>query len=281
MTESDEWAKLKDKLEKTESEGLLVLLDFQYGDLEDYYDSTITIEDFLKAIQSELDERKQGETAMSSVEIPKFPGNSRKEREAEQDEPKKSIKPVIQGRIVKRKKPLYARFGEAIFGEDTRNVGAYILWDVLVPAAKNTITDMISNGIEMLVYGETKGGGRDRGRIRRDGGRSYTSYGNYYKGDRDRDRDSRREPEPQAHTKSRHAWEELVLDNRSDAEQVLSNMVDLIEQFEVVSVSDLCELIDQDPEWTDNKYGWTNLSKASVERVREGWLVNLPRPYPI
>ena len=29
--------------------------------------------------------------------------------------------------------------------------------------------------------------------------------------------------------------------------------------------------------FTDNKYGWKDLSSASVSRVRDGYLLNLPR----
>lgn len=119
----------------------------------------------------------------------KYPSNSK--RKGGGNSPKlvdKKVERVIKGGLVERKKPILVR----IFGDNTKSVGHYILWDVLIPASKNTITEMISNGIEMLLYGEP------RGNIRRDRGRSYVSYTGYYK-DRDRPNNQRIE-----RTRNRH-----------------------------------------------------------------------------
>lgn len=176
----------------------------------------------------------------------------------------KVVKRVIKGGIVERKKPLLMR----AFGENTRSVGNYILWDVLIPALKNTITDMVNNGIEMLMFGEP------RGNIRRDRGRSYVSYSGFYK---DRDREERRIDR----TRNRHRFSEVVLESRADAEEVLSNLVDLVEDYGIATVADFYDLVGLSGEWADNKFGWDNLSRASVKRVREGYILEMPKPFPI
>ena len=76
-------------------------------------------------------------------------------------------------------------------------------------------------------------------------------------------------------------FDDIILETRWEAEEVLSHMIDLIENYGVASVADLYELVGITGSFTDNKYGWTNLSSATVSRVRDGYLINLPNAQPI
>ena len=58
-------------------------------------------------------------------------------------------------------------------------------------------------------------------------------------------------------------------------------MIDVIEQYNVVSVLDLYDMVDMSAPHTANKYGWTNLRNADVVRVRDGYVIKLPKPFPI
>ncbi len=49
-----------------------------------------------------------------------------------------------------------------------------------------------------------------------------------------------------------------------------------IEQYEVVSVSDLNELLGLPSSHVDNKWGWTNLSTIDTKQVREGFRISFP-----
>jgi len=200
--------------------------------------------------------------------VENLPSNSYSKKRGEDDLPSIKDSPkkkVIKGNLVERKKPLLAR----IFGENTKFVGNYILWDVLIPAAKNTISEIISNGIEMLLYGET------RKHVQRDRGRSYVSYSGFYKEGGRQGRDVR---DPAPRNRNRHTFDDIVLDRRSDAEEVLSNLVDLIDDYGEATVADFYDLVGLNGEWSDNKYGWDNLGRATVKRVREGYILDLPRP---
>lgn len=184
-----------------------------------------------------------------------LPSNSITKRSGE-------VKKVTTGKIVTREKPFLARF----FGESMSSIGQYILWDVLIPAAKNTISEIVSNGIEMMLYGDAS----RPSSIRRDRGRSYVSYNSIY------DRGSRRTTQPKA--RSRHSFDDVVLESRIDAEEVLSNLVELIDTYETASVADFYSAVGLEGEWTDNKWGWDNLSSAEVKRIREGYILVLPKP---
>ena len=197
-----------------------------------------------------------------------YPSNSKRDRDREEQQ-STPLAPVAKGRRMKRHVPLLAR----IFGENAKSVGDYILWDVLVPAVKSTFSDIISNGIEMLLYGESKGRN-----IRRDRGRSYVSYQNYYSKDRDRATSRRRE---RIEVRDRHRFDDVILDYRDEAEQVLTTLVELIENYHIATVGDFYDLVGLESSYTDRKYGWDSLGRASVKRVRDGYILVLPDPLPI
>ena len=87
-------------------------------------------------------------------------------------------------------------------------------------------------------------------------------------------------PKP-TYGRARLNFDDIILESRGEAEEVLSHLLELVENYGVASVADLYELVGITGSFTDNKYGWTNLSTASVSRVRDGYLLNLPNATPI
>jgi hypothetical protein len=75
----------------------------------------------------------------------------------------------------------------------------------------------------------------------------------------------------------RHDFSEVILENRTDAEEVLDGLRELIERYDQASVSDFYELVGITPDFTDNKWGWTDLRDARVQIVRGGFILRLPR----
>ena len=129
---------------------------------------------------------------------------------------------------------------------------------------------MVGGGIEMLLFGDSK-----VSRSRRDKEKSHVSYGSCFKPD---DRDDRwRKPEIDSRNRMRHNFNDVILDSRGEAEEVLSHLVDLTIDYGMASVADLYDLVGITSKFTDNNYGWNDLSGASVSRVRDGYLVNLPK----
>lgn len=193
--------------------------------------------------------------AKAKLSTKDLPSNSITKRSGE-------VKKVTTGKIVTREKPFLARF----FGDSMSSIGQYILWDVLIPAAKNTISEIVSNGIEMMLYGDA----RPSSGIRRDRSRSYVSYNSIYHGGQKRETTSR--------ARSRHSFSDVVLESRMDAEEVLSSLVELIDTYDVATVADFYSSVGLEGEWSDNKFGWDNLSSAEVKRIREGYILVLPKP---
>lgn len=206
-----------------------------------------------------------------------FPSNAHSEREKKEVE-KKKVKKVVKGKVVKRKKSLGEKFGETFLEEDGRSVGAYILYDILIPAAKDTFSDLVRGGVEMLLYGE--GGSRGRSTYR-DRGRSYSqsrvSYNRMY-GDDDR----RIAPRRERRGRSRYNFDDIFLESRDEAKAVLDELMDQIDQYGVATVEDFFDCVGMTSEWTDCDWGWRNLNDAYIERARGGgWIVCLPKPVDV
>ena len=211
-----------------------------------------------------------------------FPSNTRREKAAAQSEKKpadKKLEKVVKGKVKKQKRSLGKKMAETFLEDDTKSVGNYVFWDVMIPAAKSMICDMVGWGgmAEMILFGDKKGH-----RTRREGGRSHTSYGSYYgSSGRNRERDSHDKREISRTGRTKHDFDEIVLETRGEAEEVLSHLVDLTMDYGMASVADLYDLVGITSNFTDNNYGWTDLRNSSVNRVRDGYLLNLPRTQPL
>lgn len=184
----------------------------------------------------------------------------------------KKVEKIISGSVKKQKRSFGKRLAGAFLEDDTKSVGSYVFNDVLIPAAKAMISDMVGGGIEMLLFGTA--GGRRINRNTNQQNRPYVSYGSFSSGGT---RDQRDRREISRVSRARHDFDDIILETRSEAEDVLSNLVDLVVDYGSASVADLYELVGVSPEFTDNKYGWTDLRSASYTRVRGGYLLNLPR----
>lgn len=194
-----------------------------------------------------------------------FKSNSHKSREENTDIVDTSVKKVTTGKTRIKKKNGFMKFADSMISEDAANVKSYILMDVLMPAIKKAVVDIVTDGINIILYGETSiSSKKSLG--------SKVSYRKFYEDDRKeygRDR------------KKRYDYDEIIFDSRRDAEEVLSSMEDLIDRYKVASVSDFYEFADQDSVYTDRYYGWTNLRSSDIIRVRDGYVIKMPKPLPI
>lgn len=179
----------------------------------------------------------------------------------------KRIEKVVTGVVKSKKKNDIRKLADVFITEDIANVKSYIITDILVPAVKKAISDIVTNGIDMMLYGES-----DR---TKKGTSSKVSYRSYY------DQRNDRHDYVSNRTRSGYDYDDIILDNRGEAEDVLSRMDELIDTYGLVSVADLYDLVGVSGNYTDNKYGWTDIRSAQVVRVREGYMIKLPRALPL
>lgn len=196
------------------------------------------------------------------------PNSHRFKEEQKEAQTEKKFNKVVSGPVKVKKKTEMAKVKDVFIAEDASKVKSYIVWDVLVPAVKKAISDIVTNGIDMVLYGETGHSKKTVG--------SKVSYSRFYD-QRDRDR---RDPEPRARTSYVH--DDIVFASRGEAEEVLCLMEEAIETYGNVSVADMYDLVGEtSSKYTDNKYGWTSLRLAEVKRTRDGFIIELPKAKPI
>lgn len=191
-----------------------------------------------------------------------FPSNTNSKPE----ESKREIEPVARGKRKPRSTGMKLR--EVFVGEDARSVASYIFEDVIVPATKNLINDMVAQSVERFLFGEYRGRSVS-------GSRGYTSYS------RPSSRYSRSDDSPHTRTarqRNTHDFDDIVLDTRGEAEEVLDRLEGLVAKYGQAAVSDYYSLVGVSGSYSDVKWGWTNLRGSDVRRVREGYIVVLPKP---
>lgn len=220
--------------------------------------------------------------------VTEFPSNRHKDKAAGESvvEPqkRKKVEQVVRTEVVRRKKPLGKRFMETFIGTDPRSVWGFVAIDVLIPAAKDMVADAVSQGVERMIFGDARSTSR-RGGPRHGG--PYINYSGYSKprsiSRRLTPMDPRDEPRQNISRRARvsHDFDEIILETRVEAEEVIDRLYDLVSKYEMATVADLYELVGIPINYTDDKWGWMELPGAGVSRVRQGYLLNLPRPEPL
>ena len=196
-----------------------------------------------------------------------FPSNSHRSK---QNATEKKITKVVSGTAKTRKKNEMSKIADVFVAEDMANVKDHVWMDVIVPAIKKIVVDIITDGVNMIFYGNT-GGSRDR----HDSRGSRVSYSRYYD-----DRDRRPSSEPRS--RSRFDFEDIVFNSRGEAERVREEMENVIAEYGVVTVADMYDMADLTQPYTSNKFGWTSIRSAEAVRLRNGdYILKLPRPMPI
>lgn len=184
--------------------------------------------------------------------------------------PKKEIKAVVSG-AVKVDRPATRRFFDFLFAESPKTLGKKIGKEIVVPRLKASFEEAATGFLSGMLWG---GGNRPpsnvvQGTVLRANGIAYNQMS-----------------QPNMMTQARQAtvnqssgnYTDLVLPTQQFAEILLGNMYELLNNYRVVAVADLYELAGITPAPSDNAYGWTTLDGARISKVREGFLLELPRP---
>lgn len=213
----------------------------------------------------------------SRTPAPAVPSNAHKDRDAEpkpeQGKEREKIAKVVTGKVSTRKPSLWKRMISNIIVDDAPTIGEHILINVILPATKNLIRDTFVGGLDQALWGSA--------RSRRPGDRGpvsslrtqYDRVPAYSRGEPRRvmGRDAR----------ARHDFDEVVLETRTEAVDVIEGLIELVGRFGTASVSDLYDLVGVTGSFADRQWGWTDLITADVRQVSGGFLLDLPRPEPL
>ena len=194
--------------------------------------------------------------------------NRFKEEQKSKEREKRVDKPVVTGKVMTKKPSKIRRLTSEFISDDAKNVKSFVFGEVLIPAIKKAISDIVTNGIDMVLYGESRKGNKRSTADR-------VSYRDYYS----RDYRSTRNDRPPA--PSSYSYDDIVLESRGEAQDVLNRMDELMDSYGLVRVADLFDLVGKRHDYTDMNYGWVNIASAEIVRVREGYWIKMPRAIPI
>lgn len=183
---------------------------------------------------------------------------AKKEQKTLTDKPK--AEKIITGTAKLKSKGIF----DFIVSEDAASVKSYLVSDVLIPNVKRLIQELVTNGINQILYGheyKPSRGGTNASHV------SYNSYSN------------RNRPAPVDN--SSKGYRDVEVSTYQEARDVLSNLQDIIDQYGMASVADLYDLVGIEGAFTDNRYGWTNISQASAVATRDGVVIRMPRIKPL
>lgn len=202
--------------------------------------------------------------------------------------------PIVKGK--ERKPGLFSRASVLFFGDDgLRGVTDHLVRDIFIQSIQTTISDVATNTIHTIsdvattsikraIFGESYD---DRRRNSNDywyGSRRYVD--NRMSSSRGRGYvDYSRQSERALHHKSENlsnVVRVIEFDSANDANEVLSYMIDSVDQYGLVTVADFYELSDVASKFTDHQFGWTNLDGVRVVPIRGGgFYISFPPAVPV
>jgi hypothetical protein len=205
-----------------------------------------------------------------------FKGNSNASKEASSPiEEKKVITPIAVN-VTENKPNVLSKFKHHILSSDAGSVGEYVVTDVIIPKVQSLIVESFKYMIDFIFYGKNEANNPNRRN-----GVGTVSYSNYY-------RPSGSTIMPQvpvsAYSKPSTVYQvkDIVFDDRGQAEEVLISMQECINKYGSVTVGDFYDMIGQHGTYTDQKYGWKDLSSVGIVRSGSGgFRIDFPKISPV
>ena len=192
--------------------------------------------------------------------------------------PKQAEKTVV---IDQPKSRGWRRIREVFIAEDLGTVKGKVFEGVVVPSIKDFIVNIVTNTVTMIFYGEKAVANKGLQSSWLSGSGKRVSYSSYFASSLNGDNISKK-LSPEMVT----SYTEPLFDNFEEAKNCLSDLVEMLDNYPQVTISDLYshEAVAKNGyrnETVFNKWGWKNLGNAHVSATPNGWTLNLPRPKPL
>lgn len=202
-------------------------------------------------------------------EMEEFRGNSNRSKEPTAKRTKSD--PVIARPPVERKPSVWSRTRSLFVGDGSENIPEFVVLDVVIPAIKDLLYDVVTEGSHRALFGS---GSMGRGRSGRSSSSTYQQY--------NRPVTRRNDPPPERPALERkeratHDFSRLTFRKIGEAEAIIDRLSELISQYGSARVSDFYDAIGLTADFTDEGFGWTDIRHARIRRVRDGYILDLPR----
>lgn len=199
------------------------------------------------------------------------PNSHRFKEEQKAAEEKKKVEKVVTSSVRVKKKGTANKLASLFISDKVGDIKSFVVDEVIIPTIKDTIWSIFTNSLDMTLYG-----GRSHGTSRSRSGSPNVSYRAYY----DQGRTTRHSNEV-PRSSSRFDYDDLIFTTRGDAEAVLEQMCNIIDEYDIVTVSAMYDAADVTAPYTSENFGWNNLRTAKVVRIRDGYIIELPKARPI
>lgn len=200
-----------------------------------------------------------------------FEGNSFAKQQEKLPKVANPVAPVVSENHVQAKKTgELKKLARSFFARDFKDVAKDVMKDVLMPGLKRTFADIIKSGVDMMIYDDSAQRRLNDGR-----GIPYSSYfGNSARVER---------PGTNLQPVRSNVFivNDVTYDTKVDADNVLYTLRDLISRYNKASVEDFYNASNLKPNFTDSKWGWTNLDNAYVYLSMNRWAIKLPKAEPL
>lgn len=202
-----------------------------------------------------------------------FKGNSDASKSTPSE--RRVITPVTTN-VVEKKTNGIGKIKNRMFSEDAGSVGESVVSDVIIPKVQDLIVGAFKYMIDYVFYGKAGASSASKR-----SGIGTVSYSNYYRPN------GGSQPMPQlpmtayARPNTIYQIKDILFNDRAEAEEVILAMQDTIIRYGSVTVGDFYDMIGQHGTYTDQKYGWRDLSQTSPVRYGGGWRIDFPKVTPI
>ena len=206
---------------------------------------------------------------------------------ANTEQVKPRIKPkqeqvIASGRVKIKKRSAWRKAKHRIFEQEGKEIKDYVVNDVVIPAAKETLWTVVSNALEMLLYGSESVHATRRTR-NLFGGQRYGNYVSYNSISNNRNNTSPVRSSLGSSTSVRNSvsLDDFIFPSRREALDFLARMRGVLNDYDYITVADVYNMFGvTSPSYTYNNFAWDKelLRDVDAYRTRDGYLLDLPDP---
>lgn len=176
----------------------------------------------------------------------------------------------LKGIVVKEKQGFLSSF----IKDDASDIGEFIWNDIVKPTLKKLVYDVITDSIGMLLGQDQK----SKNKYNRY--HSYTYYDDYDWVSSSSSRYDRFSSSYGGYEERSKKAKVIAFASEEDANEALHLMNERIRKYGRCSIMTLNDLAGVESEYTDEDWGWSNLSTAKIVHTSNGYELRLPKARP-
>lgn len=181
---------------------------------------------------------------------------------------KKKIEPIVSSPAVRKPKSKTKKFLNSFFTEDLSDIKKNIVQDYIKPSSQDWLRNCLIFIINACLGGSGKPSSSGIG----------INYVDYNKASRSNIRSGVQT----SSVRSVQRFDDIFVGSRGEAEEVIEALQNEISLYGIASVADLNDMLGIPGHFTDEKYGWSNIDGARIERITYNkYLIVLPDASPI